>query len=416
MSFPKQGRFSSAAIPLFFLTSIIVAFVVGTLLGRWQGVRSVVPEGEGKVLNQSDLPATWAEDVDFGMFWDIWNFAKENYYEQPVSDKDLFYGAMKGMLAGLGDPYSTFFDPKEAKEFNDDLNGAFEGIGAQLGLDDNGQLIIVAPLPDSPAEQQGLLPKDKILAIDGVDTYGMSVEEAVTKIRGIKDTTVTLTIFRDGWDAVKDYVLTRATITIDSVELTLRDDGIAVISLYFFNEDTSALFTSAVNEVLAKGAKGIILDLRSDPGGLVDAAISVASAWTGEQTVVIESIRGDKQAYVGSSDARLDGIPTIVLVDGGSASASEIVAGALQDYGLAQLVGTQTFGKGSVQDYRELDDGSAVKLTVAEWLTPKERSINHVGITPDFVVEYTQADADAKVDPQMEKAVELLGAEGDEGA
>jgi carboxyl-terminal processing protease len=414
MSLSRRGRFSSAAIPLIFFAAIILAFVVGTFFGRWHGLRSITPENEGQVLNQGAAPAGWPEDVDFNNFWNVWNFVKDNFYQQPVSDKDLFYGAMKGLLIGLDDPYSVFFDPREAAEFNSDLNGTFEGIGAQIDLDETGQLIIVAPLPDSPAEASGLLSKDKILAIDGLETYGMSVEEAVSKIRGPKGTTVTLTISRDGWEAAEDFILTRETIVIDSVKLEKREDGLAVVSVYLFNEETPARFTSVVNDLLAGGAKGIILDLRSDPGGLLDAAIDIASFWTGQQTVVIQQdAHGSQQEYVGSGRARLVDLPTVVLVNGGSASASEIVAGALQDYSLAKVVGTQTFGKGSVQDYRELEDGSAVKLTTAEWLTPNGRSIDHVGITPDFVVEFTQSEAEAGLDPQMNKAVDLLVASGD---
>jgi len=401
-------RFSSWFLAVASLFILVLVFFGGWFFGHRQGVISVVPQGEGRVLNQDQKPASWSEDVDFAMFWEVWDFAKENYYHQPVSDKELFYGAIKGMLAGLDDPYSNFFDPKEAEEFNGDLNGSFEGIGAQIDIDDAGQIIVVAPLPGTPAEQRGVQAGDKILAIDGVDTFGMTVEEAISKIRGPKGTDVTLTITRDGFDSATDIIITRDTIVVESVKLEMRDDGIAVVSMYLFGDDTALLFTSAINDLLAKGAKGLVLDLRSNPGGLLDQAIDVASVWTGEQTVVIQSVRGKNQAFVGSSEARLSGLPTIVLVDGGSASASEIVAGALQDYGLAKLVGTQTFGKGSVQDYRELDDGSSFKITTAEWLTPKERSINHVGITPDVIVEYTKEDAEADRDPQMEKAIELL--------
>jgi len=407
MPYSQKRRFSPAAVPLILLAGVALAFVVGLLLGRQQGIRSVVPAGEGKVISTGGAP-NLSENLDFGTFWDIWNFTKENFYKQPVSDEDLFYGSIKGMMAGLGDRYSTFFDPEEAKDFSETLNGTFEGIGAQIDVDENGQLVIVAPLPESPAEKAGLRQSDKILAIDGVATTGMSVDEAVMKIRGAKDSVVTLIITRDGLDSAMEVPITRDTITIDSVKLETRDDGIAVISVYFFNEDTISLFTAAVNDLLAEGAKGIVLDLRGNPGGLLDAAIDMGSAWIGQDTVVIQSARDKKQAFVGTSNARLTDIPTVILVDGGSASASEIVAGALQDYGFAKLVGTQTFGKGSVQDYRELDDGSAIKLTTAEWLTPKERSINHVGITPDVIVEYTQADADAERDPQLDKALELL--------
>jgi carboxyl-terminal processing protease len=392
---------------MLFLAGAVLVFFIGLMLGRQQGIRSVVPEGEARVIN-TDSAVSSLGKLDFGAFWDIWNFVKENYYQQPVSDEDLFYGSVKGILEGLDDPYSVFFDPEEAKEFNESLNGSFEGIGAQIDVDETGQLVIVAPMPESPAAVADLRPGDKILAIDGEETTGMSVEEAVMKIRGPKGTAVILVITRNGLESAVEVEIFRDTIIINSLELEIRDDGLAIISLYTFNEDAGEQFIAAVNDLLSAGAKGIILDLRSNPGGMLDVAIDIGSAWTGQKTVVIQETRGRQQAFVGSQHARLSQIPTVVLVDSGSASASEIVAGALQDYDLAKIVGTRTFGKGSVQDFQELEDGSAVKLTVAEWLTPNGRSINHVGITPDIIVEYTLADFEAKVDPQMDAAVELL--------
>ncbi|NBS41663.1 S41 family peptidase, partial [bacterium] len=297
--------------------------------------------------------------MDFAEFWNVWNLVKENFYKQPVSDKDLFYGAMKGLVAATGDRYTVYFDPEEAESFSSALAGKFSGIGAELGMKDN-QLVIVAPLPDSPAEKAGLLAGDKILAIDGTETMGMAVDTAVSKIRGDEGTAITLTISHDGVQDAEDVTITRSIITIDSVKWSIDENGIATINIFEFNQDTSGLFNQAVNDVLSKNAKGIVLDLRSDPGGFLTAAIDVASAWIGYQPVVLEKQQENTQAYPGISAPRLANVKTVVLVDGGSASASEIVAGALQDYGLATLVGTQTFGKGSVQDYRDLPDGSAV--------------------------------------------------------
>lgn len=394
------------------LTLVLVgsSFSTGWFLGKQQGIRSVVPAGEGRVLNQEVQAASLSQDVDFGQFWDVWNLVKENYYQQPVSDKDLFYGALSGMVAGAGDPYTVYFDPEEAQDFQDALSGTFSGIGAEIGLRE-GMLVVVAPLEDSPAQRAGILAGDTIWAIDGTETAGMSVEQAVTLIRGEMGTQVTLTVSHDGIAEATDIVITRDKITIDSVKWEMTEDGIAVVSLYEFNDDTSALFNEAMNELLSKNATGIILDLRSNPGGLLSTAIDVASAWVGYQPVVLEKEQEDTHSFSGVSAPRLQGIPTVVLVDGGSASASEIVAGALQDYAFATVVGTQTFGKGSVQDYRSLSDGSAVKVTIAEWYTPKGRSINETGITPDTVVDYTKEDADAKRDPQKEKALEILRAQ-----
>lgn len=403
-------RPSRAVLILVVLAVVGTSFSSGWFLGRQQGIRSVVPAGEGRVTNQGAVSATLAADVDFAQFWNVWNLVKENFYKQPVSDKDLFYGAMRGMVAASGDRYTVFFDPEEAEQFSSALAGTFSGIGAELGVKD-GFLVIVAPLPDSPAERAGLLAGDKILAIDQVETTGMAVDQAVLKIRGEEGTDVTLTVSHDGMQDAEEVVITRSVITIDSVKWSIDENGIATVNIYTFNQDTNGLFNEAVNELLSKDAKGIVLDLRSDPGGFLTAAIDVASAWIGYQPVVLEKQQEETQAYPGVSAPRLAGIPTVVLVDGGSASASEIVAGALQDYGLATLVGTQTFGKGSVQDYRDLPDGSSVKITIAQWFTPKGRTIHETGITPDVTVEYTKEDADAKRDPQKEKALEVLSAQ-----
>lgn len=399
---------SRHVLTLCVLTALSASFVVGLTLGKQEGARAAAPAGEGAVLNQGDLASSVGEDVDFRQFWDVWNLVKETYVRQPVSDKDLFYGAMRGMVSGVGDDYTAYFDPEEAQAFTDNLEGSFQGIGAEIGLKDGG-IIVVAPLPDTPAERAGLRTGDRILMIDDLDTAGMSVEEAVSRIRGPKGSTVTLTVSREGIPEALELVITRDKIVVKGVKLSMEGD-VAVIGIFTFNDDTPRLFNEAVGEVLSKKASGLVVDLRGNPGGLLNVAISVASAWTGYDTVVIEKGQDVSQPFHGVTAPRLQGLPTVVLVNGGSASASEILAGALQDYGYAALVGTQTFGKGSVQDYRELPDGSAVKVTVAEWYTPKGRTIHETGITPDHVVEFTQQDFDAKRDPQKAKALEILAA------
>ncbi|MBU0646380.1 S41 family peptidase [Patescibacteria group bacterium] len=387
---------------------VVIAFASGIFLGRQQGIRSAMPAGEGRVLSQGDVPDFLADDVDFRMFWDVWHLVKEIYYEQPVSDKDLYYGAVKGMVAATDDPYTVFFEPQEAESFKSNLDGSFEGIGAEIGLRDD-QLQIIAPLPGTPAEKAGLMPGDRILLIDETETAGMTIEEAVMLIRGEADTTVVLTITRDGLDDVLAVPIVRGKITIDSLKWEIDDElQIATISIYTFNGDTNRLFIDAINEISAGDVQGLILDLRSNPGGLLTTAVNVASAWTGYEPVVIEKGMGEEQVFKGTIAPRLASLPTVVLVNGGSASGSEIVAGALQDYGLATVVGTQTFGKGSVQDYRELTDGSAVKITIAQWLTPLGRGINKTGITPDIIVDYTLEDFNAQLDPQKDKAIEVI--------
>ncbi|MCR4314543.1 MAG: S41 family peptidase [Candidatus Uhrbacteria bacterium] len=386
---------------------VIVTFSLGFFIGRARGVASVVPQGEGQVIGEGDIPSYLAQDVDFQQFWDVWNFVKEGFYRQPVSDVDLYYGSLKGLVSGLDDPYSVYFDPEEAQEFTASLEGSFEGIGAEIGIKDD-RLQIVAPLDGLPADGAGLLPGDWIVLIDGVETTGMSVEEAVSLIRGEKGTQVVLTIAREGIDGLEDYSITRDKIVIDSVKWSIDEQNIMTIGISTFNHDTSELFSQAVQSALAANVGGIILDLRSNPGGLLATAIDIASAWVGYDAVVIERAQSAVQTFKGVSAPRLQDIPTIVLVNGGSASASEIVSGALQDYGYATIVGTQTFGKGSVQDYRELEDGSAVKITTAAWYTPDGRSINEEGIAPDAVVDYALEQYQAGTDPQMQAALEIL--------
>jgi carboxyl-terminal processing protease len=392
-----------------------VSFGAGIYMSAENRALSKLADAEsvylGKVLNKySTAKATaLSTDVDFNLFWQVWDSLKSQYVDQDkLSDKKMFYGAIKGMVAAVGDPYTIFMDPKIAKEFSNDLAGTFEGIGAEIGIK-NDILTIIAPLSDMPAEKAGLRTGDKILAIDGTSTAGMFVDEAVNLIRGPKDTKVTLTIAREGVSGVKDYVLTRGTIIVKSVRTEMRKDGVFDINITNFNEDTTALFKEAVQKAIDANPKGIVLDLRSDPGGFLDTAIEVASEWVQNNIVVIEK-QGDgtKNENLSRGRARLKGYSTVVLVNGGSASASEIVAGALKDYDLATIVGEKTFGKGSVQTLDNFSDGSSVKITVAKWLTPLGHSINEEGIEPDVVVPLTVADYNANKDPQMDAAIKIL--------
>ncbi len=402
----KNIKSRSAAI-LFGLVFIVLAFAIGYLIGNNRLSHNVVPQGEGQVINQNSSPTSLSKDVDFKHFWDVWSLVKQSHYKQPVSDKSLYYGALKGMLAGLKDPYSVYFDPEEAKAFKSNLDGTFSGIGAEIGIK-NDKLTVVSPLDGSPAKKAGLQSGDWIVAIDGTVTTGMSVDEAVSHIRGEVGTSVTLSLSRDGLKDAIEMKIVREKIVIDSVKWKLDDNKIMRISITTFNQDTNGLFSAAIQDALTKNAKGIVLDLRGNPGGLLTSAVDVASAWVGYQPVVTERAKDQVQSFNGLKAALLTDIPTVVLVNGGSASASEIVSGALQDYGFAKLVGTKTFGKGSVQDYREFDDGSAMKVTTAAWYTPKGRTINETGITPDIVVDYTLDQFKAGKDPQLTTALQIL--------
>lgn len=384
-----------------------LSFFVGAKVGYVRGEHAAVPAGEGKVLGAGDpVPEYLSKDIDFDMYWRVWNLLKEQYIHRPVSDTSLFYGSLKGMVDALGDPYTVFLDPETTDQFTDGLAGKFEGIGAEIGFRDD-VLTIIAPLPGTPAEQAGIQAGDQIVSIDGVESFGMTIDEAVMKIRGPRGTKVTLSIIRDDGEA-HDVVITRSEIKVDSVRMEMREDGIAMVNIFQFGETTARDFDQIVLELLTKNPRALILDLRNNPGGFLDGAVRIAGQWITKDTLVVVEQNRERAEFVSPGPARLQGIPTVVLVNGGSASASEIVAGALQDYGLATVVGTQTFGKGSVQDFQMFVDGSAVKITVAEWLTPNGRSISETGITPDEVVEITEEDVVASHDPQLERAIKLL--------
>ncbi|MEN9557895.1 MAG: hypothetical protein RL141_264 [Candidatus Parcubacteria bacterium] len=363
----------------------------------------------------SDAPADIAAHLDVDQLWDVWRDLKAGFYSQPVDDRTLLYGAIHGMTASLGDPYTLFFEPKEAEEFTQELEGKFSGIGAEIGKK-NDQLQVVAPLPDSPAERAGVRARDLILQINGEESLAMPVEEAVSKIRGEKGTSVSLQLGRMITDAEGvsrlepvDVTIVRDLIVVQSVVWSLKEPQVALVEIHSFNQDIEAPFRKAIDEALAKGARGIVLDLRNNPGGYLDQAVAVAGEWMPDDVVVMQRERGEiTERYTGMGRGSLTGVKTVVLVNEGSASASEIVAGALQDAGAATIVGATTFGKGSVQDYLEYPDGSALKVTIAEWLTPNGRSIHTEGIQPDVAVELTPEDFDAERDPQLEKALELI--------
>jgi carboxyl-terminal processing protease len=401
------------------LTFFILVFGAGLFIGRvWTIQNQVVDEnGEVEINKVLDLYSkTRSSEIDFEQFWDLWDMVKEKYVVQPVDDVDLFYGAMQGLVSGLDDPYSVYFPPIEAEEFAKDLSGEFEGIGAEISLR-GGQLTVVAPLKGSPAELAGLKPGDKIFGINGEETFDMGIDEAVKKIRGPKGTEVTLTVTSNGFDTLQEVVVVRDTINVPTVEWEMKDGGVVYFRIAYFNQDTWSEFDKAVREFLPQSPKGIVLDLRSNPGGYLDTAIAVASEWIDNGTIVSERFGDDeKNKYTSNGQHRLSDIKTVVLVDGGSASASEIVAGALQDYGVAQIIGEKTFGKGSVQDFELLSDGSAIKLTVAKWFTPDGRQIDEEGIMPDVLVEemFTNVEVDEEngdidyIDNGLNKAMEIL--------
>lgn len=411
----RCGRVNPALAFTGVFLALALFFSGWTLGAQRSGSVQVDVEGDNSSIAGMGGGVAPVGNINMGMFWDVWSLVKERHYKQTATDTELYYGALHGMVAAAGDPYTNFFDPKEAADFQESLSGKFDGIGAQIDIRDD-QLQVLAPLPDTPASRAGLMTGDKIITIDGEPTAGLTLDQAIMRIRGVKGTTVTLGITRDGLEELQDVPIVRDTIVIKSVKWEMSDDRIATISIYTFNQDTSGLFNRAVNEILAKDPKGIILDLRGNPGGLLSSAIDVASSWVGYRQVLIEKTPVEETTFKGVSAPRLEEIRTMVLVNGGSASGSEIVAGALQDYALATLVGTKTFGKGSVQDYTGLPDGSAVKITIAQWFTPSGRVINDIGISPDIEIAYTPEDKHEERDPQKDKALELLRAPAQKSA
>lgn len=396
MDLPKQNISSAKKknYSIFIFLSaffLLASFMGGVVVGSTSTVKNELFSDGGevnisKVINL--YSKTRSEEVNFEQYWDIWNKVKENYVDQPVSDVDLFYGSISGLVASLGDPHSVYFPPKEAKEFSNDLAGEFEGIGAEIGIRDS-QLTIISPLPGSPAEIAGLKPGDKVLAIDGEDTAGIKLDFAVSKIRGPRNSEVVLTITHNGYSTAEDISIKRDKINIPTIDSKIIEDtDIAYLRISYFNQDTWFDFDKAVRELIKESPKGLILDLRRNPGGFLETAIDVASEWVKQGVIVTEKNGKDVVIEHKSRGAhRFVGLPTVVLVDEGTASGSEIVAGALQDYDIAKVVGAQTFGKGSVQDFEVLPDGSGLKLTIAKWFTPKDRAIDGEGIEPDIILE-----------------------------
>lgn len=404
---PRNPRAVPATLTaLFVVLALVVGLAAGLRIGR--------SAGQGRVtgLNTS-APAYLSRDVDFSLFWQVWDHLRTTYIDSSVPDTKLFYGAIQGMVASLNDPYSVFMDPKTATEFAEELEGSFEGIGAEIGIrKDN--LVVIAPLPGTPAERAGLKAGDRIIAIGEADTSGMAVDYAVSLIRGAKGSTVQLHILSNDDKEPREVKIVRERIIIKVVrgELKPLSGGgtAAYIHIAHFSSDTDDKFREVWSELAARGPRAIIVDLRNNPGGFLDESIDLSSHWIGDGAVVVKEqfTPPNMREYKSSGRGELKAFPTVVLVNEGSASASEIMAGALQDAGLATVIGQQTFGKGTVQDLQEFDDGSAVKLTVAKWFTPKGRSIDKNGITPDIKVERTKEDFDNDRDPQLERALELL--------
>lgn len=366
---------------------------------------AAAPASENALTNSATVG-----DLNVAIFDQVWQTTMAKFVDvEKLNSQKMFYGAMKGVVASLGDSHSEFLDPQESAEFRDSLAGELTGIGAEIGMRDQ-VLTIISPLRGSPAERAGLLPGDRIYKIDDKLAGELTVFEAVSKIRGEIGTTVKLTIFRGEELSPREITITRELVEIASVTSTVRDDGIAVVTVNTFADNTADEFARALSELALKNPKGIVLDLRYNGGGFLDASIAMASNLLASGNVVQIHERGKSDETIPVSGAPLlPTTPLVVLINEGSASASEILAGALQDAGRAKLLGEKSFGKGTVQELiSDFADGSTLRITVAKWFTPKGRAIDGIGLDPDIVVKMPLEDYFSDRDPQLDAAVNFL--------
>ncbi len=432
MKVEKEIGFNKTLIEMleFFKTKRTIAVILLVagffFLGIYTGFNNKLKIDKVLALSTIDtaIDASVNTTADFTSFWKVWNAINEKYPSaSKITDQERVYGAISGLVGSLKDPYSVFLIPDDAKMFRDDIAGSFSGIGMEVGIKDK-ILTVIAPLKDTPAFKAGIKSGDKILKIDKTITSDLSIEKAIKLIRGEKGTTVSLTIFRDGDKATQEIKIVRDIINVPTLDTELRKDGIFVIKLYSFSANSADLFRDAIKKFSVSRSDKLLLDLRGNPGGYLDAAVDISSWFLPEgNTVVVEDF-GDniKQKKYRSKGYNIfsNKLKFVILIDNGSASASEIVAGAMKDHGRAILVGTQSYGKGSVQEVVNITPDTLLKITVAKWLTPNGTSISEKGLMPDYKVEITKKDFDAKKpvqttdaiqsewDPQMIKAINLL--------
>lgn len=405
MEFWKKHAPSIAGV----LVLVSLSFTLGWRQGKAVGESSATASG------LANTGAGAPSNVDFAPFWKAWGIINNEYVptsssSKPLTDQARVWGAIQGMVASLGDPYTVFFPPVESQQFASDIKGSFSGVGMEVGVRD-GSLTVVAPLKGSPAEAAGVKAGDKILKIDGKDAAKLSTDEAVTLIRGEAGQTVTLTVQR-GSQAPTDIKIVRQVINVPVVDNKDLGNGIYYIALYSFTQNSPDLFRNALRSYVNSGDQKLILDLRGDPGGYLDAALDMASWFLPSGDVVVREDYGpNKDETVFRSKGYNifnDKLKMVILVDGGSASASEILSGALSEYHVATLIGEKTFGKGSVQELVPVTGDTSLKVTIARWLTPNGRSISQQGISPDIEVKRTDDDVKAGRDPQLDRAVEFL--------
>lgn len=393
----------------FIFAAIVVVFSVGSFaFGAYASQKQII---KFKFIPVQSVEAATKTSTNTDLFFTVWNTLKEkSIHYNDVTDEERMYGAIKGLTASLGDPYTEFMPPAQSKKFNESISGSFDGIGAEIGKSEDDILTVIAPLKGSPAEKSGLKSGDKVLKIDGVITNDMSIDESISKIRGKKGTVVNLEIYRKGDIESKTISITRDTIVVPTVETEIIQ-GVFVIRISSFGEKAMSDFEKAINEYKKSGLNYMVIDVRGNPGGYLEAAVDISSYFIPKgKTVVIEDYVKNNKKEIHTSYGYNDILSPklVVLIDGGSASASEILAGALSDHKLATLVGVKTFGKGSVQELLSMKNNTSLKITIARWLTPNGTAIDKEGIKPNTEVKRIYDEKNPKSDNQMDKAIQTV--------
>jgi carboxyl-terminal processing protease len=405
--------------------AILGLFVIGILLGgsfaggfivghflpaanQLPGFTDLLPSAPDGQPDQETATPDELETL-FTPFWEAWNIVHDQYVDQPLDDQVLMQGAIRGMMEALGDKQTFYMEPEVYENETSSLQGEYEGIGAYVDTDGD-YLTIVSPIEGSPADAAGLQPGDKVIAIDGEDMTGVAPEQARLKVLGPEGSAVTLTVAREGEAEPLDFTITRAKITIRSAEGKMLENDIAYVDINTFGERTTRELRETLDDLLAQNPRGIVIDLRNNPGGYLTTAVEVSSEFIEDGVILYEEYGdGRRDTHEALSNRQATDLPVVVLINEGSASASEIVAGAIQDYERGELVGTQSYGKGSVQNWVPLSDNQgAARVTIARWLTPDERLIQDIGLTPDVVVEISAEDLESEQDPQLDAAIETL--------
>lgn len=409
------------------LILVVASFSIGMLVGGGTSNNATAVESPSSAVStastvlqeaveevlQTEPPQATSTPAElenlFEPFWQSWDLVHDLYIDQPVNDELMMQGAIRGMMESLGDQHSSYMDPDQFRQSNMEIDGEYEGIGAWV--DTTGEyLTIVSPMPGSPAEKAGLKPGDQIIAIDGEDMTGIDGSLVIRKVLGPAGTSLTLTIFREGELEPFDVTLERARIVLPIVEYEMLEGNLAYIKLYSFSENATQEFTKALKDLMDQKPDGMIFDLRNNPGGVRDIAVEITSQFIGDGVIMYQEYGdGSRDTFEAVDGGLATDIPLVVLINEGSASGSEIVAGAIQDYERGTLVGAISFGKGSVQNWIPLDNEQGlVRVTVARWLTPNGRTIHELGVEPDIEIEYSEEDFLNEIDPQLDKAIEIL--------